>query len=124
MTWIKNDDDARISRQNISYYNEIGPQYDAILDKDEANTIIREKVTTRFTNLVKRDAVVLDFGGGTGRDLVWLLQNHYRVIFCEPSAVMRLIAIERGKSAFPDAGISFLDDNKSDFRNWHDVFPF
>ena len=123
MDGSKNKNDAQISRQNISYYNEIAPDYDDILNKDTANSIIRDKVAAKFTSLVNGGAV-LDFGGGTGRDFGWLLQRGYHIIFCEPSVAMRQIAIERAKSEFPDAGISFFDENTVDFRNWSAVFPF
>src|SRR6202035_4865586 len=113
----KNKNEVQISRQNISYYNEIAPDYDDILNKDKANTIIRDKVAAKFTSLVNGGAV-LDFGGGTGQDFGWLLQRGYHIIFCEPSVAMRQIAIERAKSEFPGAGISFFDENTTDFRSW------
>jgi SAM-dependent methyltransferase len=122
MDGSKNKND-QISRQNISYYNEIAPDYDDILNKETANSIIRGEVAVKFTSLVNAGAV-LDFGGGTGQDFAWLLQRGYHIIFCEPSAAMREIAIERAKSEFPGAGISFFDENATDFRNWNAVFPF
>src|ERR1700676_5350087 len=123
MSGSKKMNNVQISRQNISYYNEIAADYDAILNKDSSNTIIRNKVAAKFISLVNGGSV-LDFGGGTGQDLGWLLQNDYKIIFCEPSAAMRQIAIEWSKGEFPDAGISFFDDNKSDFRSWNAKFPF
>jgi SAM-dependent methyltransferase len=115
--------DAQISRQNISYYDKIASDYDNILNEDGANTIIRSIVSARFTALVK-DSCVLDFGGGTGRDLGWLIQTQYQIIFCEPSAAMRQIAIDRGRNELHGADISFFDDERADFRHWTDIFPF
>ena len=63
-------------------------------------------------------------GGGTGGDLDWLIRQHYQIIFCEPSPVMRKIAFNRVKKEFHEAIISFFDDNKSDFRNWNAISPF
>ncbi|MDP9041293.1 MAG: hypothetical protein M3N30_04880, partial [Bacteroidota bacterium] len=56
----------RIGRQNIAYYDGIAADYDAILDRDSSNAIIRAKVADTFSSLVK-SGTVLDFGGGTGR---------------------------------------------------------
>lgn len=110
-----------ISRQNISYYDGIAAEYDAIMYKDAANSLVRAKVAKMFTSLV-RDGVILDFGGGTGQDLEWLLQ-YYNVIFCEPSPTMRRVAIERDKASHPYGNITFLNDDQTDFRTWNTVFP-
>ncbi len=123
MTTQKNELDTRISRQNISYYDEIAEDYDAILNDDRTNRYIREIVAEKFISLVQGGSI-LDFGGGTGMDLGWLIKNDFRIIFCEPSGPMRKIAINRAKFEFPDAFVSFLDDNKSDFRNWNATYPF
>jgi SAM-dependent methyltransferase len=112
-----------ISKQNISYYDEIAEDYDAILNKDAANAIIRSRVSDRFNSLVK-SGTVLDFGGGTGQDLGWMLRYGYHVIFCEPSAAMREIAVERTEYELPSAVISFLEDHETDFRTWNSLFPF
>jgi SAM-dependent methyltransferase len=115
--------EKQISRQNISYYDEIAADYDAILNKEASNKIIRKKVSDKFTSLVK-GSVVLDFGGGTGEDLGWLLDNNYHVIFCEPSVSMCKIAIEKYKNEFSEAKITFFDNDKTNFRNWNETFPF
>jgi SAM-dependent methyltransferase len=112
-----------ISKRNISYYDEIAEDYDAILNKDAANAIIRTGVSDRFNSLVK-SGTVLDFGGGTGQDLGWLLRYGYSVIFCEPSAGMRKIAVERSGYELPGSVISFLKDHETDFRTWNSLFPF
>ncbi len=114
---------VQISRQNISYYDKIAENYDAILNDDGNNKIIREIVAARFSFLVK-NGWVLDFGGGTGRDLGWLIQHQYQILFCEPSVGMREFAINRITNEFPDARITFFDDDKSDFRNWNNIYPF
>ncbi len=119
MAGMKDINGAAISRQNISYYNEIAAEYDAILNKDAKNAIVRKQVAERFTAAVLKGSVV-DFGGGTGQDIDWLSAHSYKIIFCEPSVAMRKQAAERNTAAH----ITFLDDNASDFRQWSAVFPF
>ena len=114
--------DEQISRQNISYYNGIAAGYDAILNKDANNSIVRAKVAAAFTSLVK-GGNVLDFGGGTGRDVDWLMKQKYRIHFCEPSVSMRQIAIDRVNTEYPGGSIIFIDEKKTDFRSWNGVYP-
>jgi SAM-dependent methyltransferase len=113
---------TEITRQNISYYNEIASGYDAILEEDAANAAIRSRVAQVFTSLV-RSGCIMDFGGGTGQDSQWLAHRRYHVIFCEPSPAMREIAMKRSRAELPDASILFLDDNETDFRSWTSTFP-
>jgi len=107
---------------NIEFYNEIAIKYDAILDQEARNEIIRKRVQEKFTETVKRGPV-LDFGGGTGRDLKWLTRNHYQVIFCEPSDGMRKKAIDQYKN-MPSAQVIFLEKDQTDFTNWHTRLPY
>ncbi len=123
MTESERERNIQISRQNISYYDKIAENYDAILNDDVSNIIIRNTVAGRFSSLVK-NGCVLDFGGGTGGDLGWLIQHQYQILFCEPSVGMREIAIHRVTNEFPGAMITFFDNDKSDFRNWNNVYPF
>src|ERR1700722_678196 len=97
MTGKTHRDESVIYRQNISYYDEIADDYDAMLQRDASNKITREKVAEKFTLLVKNGAV-LDFGGGTGSDLGWLSGGNYDILFCEPSVGMRRKAILYNKS--------------------------
>lgn len=122
MTESERERNIQISRQNISYYDKIAENYDAILNDDVSNIIIRNTVAGRFSSLVK-NGCVLDFGGGTGGD-GWLIQHQYQILFCEPSVGMREIAIHRVTNEFPGAMITFFDNDKSDFRNWNNVYPF
>ncbi len=109
--------DSTIAEKNIPYYNEIAGDYDTILDAESTNNLIRMRVKDKFTYVVKGGRV-LDFGGGTGRDLEWLT-SRYQVLFCEPSAGMRRIAFERYGEADE---ITFLDS--IDFTNWQNSPPF
>src|ERR1017187_5336548 len=108
MTEREKEQDVQINKRNISYYDEIAENYDAILNNDGANKIIRDIVAVKFSSLVKKGGYVLDFGGGTGGDLDWLIRQHYHVIFCEPSTAMRKIAVNRVKKEFHEAIISFF----------------
>jgi SAM-dependent methyltransferase len=112
-----------ISSGNVSYYDRIADQYDTIQNNDKRNAAIRNRVAAFFTNLVK-EGKVLDFGGGTGLDLNWLARRRYDISFCEPSAAMRKVAIERWRIELPGSSIVFLEDGQSDFRKWNAEFPF
>jgi SAM-dependent methyltransferase len=111
-----------VSASNISYYDKIADRYDAQLNGDDTNAIIRNHVAKAFINRVK-SGYVLDFGGCTGLDLGWLVRHRYDIIFCEPSAAMRRKAIERMEMEFPGSSVLFLDGDKTDFRNWEGEFP-
>ncbi len=108
---------------NILYYDSIAAEYDAQLNSDERNIRIREIVAIKFLEVVK-GRLVLDFGGGTGRDFEWLLRNRYQIVFCEPSQAMRQVARNRRALEFSGSAIFFFDDEQADFRNWAYIFPF
>ena len=112
-----------ISAENISYYNKIAAQYDELLDQDKKNSFIRNKVANTFRHFVKAGRV-LDFGGGTGLDLIWLLQEPYNIVFCEPAVAMRKMAQKRMDTGYPGSAVLFLEDEMTDFRKWNEKFPF
>ena len=109
--------------ENISFYNEIASNYDSILDQESSNEIIRNRVKEKLISTVEV-GWVLDFGGGTGRDLDWLINNQYKVVFCEPSVGMREKAISRYEHHVLADNIIFLENDKVDFTNWHAEPPF
>ncbi|HEY0177850.1 MAG TPA: class I SAM-dependent methyltransferase [Pedobacter sp.] len=111
------------SLKNMAFYNEISVEYDAILDKESSNEIVRKRVREKFTELVK-PGHVLDFGGGTGRDLDWLIQHQYQVVFCEPSEGMRQKAIDRYKNSPSADRVTFLGNDQTDFTTWREQPPF
>lgn len=116
-------DNMQTMQQNISYYNEIAPQYDRILDEDERNRWLRQQVAMYFTESVI-PGYVLDFGGGTGKDLQWLTGNGYKVISCEPSEKMREQAKHLAQTMLPGQPITFLHDESADFNSWLQHLPF
>ena len=107
--------------KNISYYNAIADEYNDMLNK-EPDRIIRKNVADKFCNIVE-SGTVLDFGGGTGLDIQWLIDNGFNVFFCEPSSGMRERAIT-DHSNLPKDRITFLDNSSTDFRRWHSQLPF
>lgn len=108
-----------IDNQNIRYYDKIAADYDAILNHYASSDLVRKKVSEKLISVLK-EGIVLDFGGGSGEDLKWLLKQHYSVIFCEPSSGMRRIAMDK----FPQAGILFLENSQTDFTRWDGILPF
>ena len=112
-----NNSKSTIIGQNIAFYNEIAGSYDNILDKDIFNKLVLEKVAEKFCSIVK-SGQVLDFGGGTGRDLDWLTNNNYHIFFCEPSVAMREKAIEYNQTILHNDTIVFLDYKTTDFTTW------
>ncbi|NJM24419.1 MAG: class I SAM-dependent methyltransferase [Bacteroidia bacterium] len=67
-------------------------EYDLLLTpRDRAvRQLVRQKVSQYLTS-----GTLLDFGGGTGLDLEWLMAEGYSVEFIEPSEGMRAKARER-----------------------------
>ena len=108
------------AENNRLYYNEIANSYDAILADDDNNRAIRNIVREKFTSIIN-EGEVLDFGGGTGLDLDWLLAHKYQVVFCEPSEKMRGKAKDRHQNNSP---VVFLDNAQTDFADWHRQQPF
>jgi SAM-dependent methyltransferase len=114
---------SEVIEQNISYYNEIAEQYDHILDQDKANNLMRKKISSLFCQLVP-PGLVLDFGGGTGKDLDWLAGEGYRVIFCEPSIKMREKASHYAQQNLNVHAVRFLHNASADFTSWQTKLPF
>lgn len=99
------------------YYDVIATDYDRLIRADARNTVVRQSVQAYFSSKVDRP-VVMDFGGGTGLDLPWLLPISRKIYFCEPSPKMRGIATERVSNHPMRDRIIFLDDPASQISNW------
>jgi SAM-dependent methyltransferase len=110
-------------KQNISYYNEVADQYNDLLDRDAGNELMRKKVAAKFCETVPA-GLVLDFGGGTGKDLRWLTEAGYRVLFLEPSSGMKEQAIALIRKSFSQKPISVVNDADCNFTEWHKKNPF
>jgi SAM-dependent methyltransferase len=111
------------SNNAIAYYDHIASRYDSIQEELPINKIVREKVKERFLWRVK-EKTILDFGGGTGGDLEWLVSNGFRVYFCEPSEKMRAQAILLKEKKLKSSEVIFLQQEETDFRKWKSINPF
>ena len=120
MTADKNT--RRVSDGNIAYYNEIAAGYDAVLQGDESNLVLRRRVQEKLLSLLP-SGWVLDFGGGTGLDLAWMTAR-YQVAFCEPSTAMREKAIQYNNDILHSDNIAFLEGPATDFHTWDKARPF
>ena len=120
---IADNDRFNAIEQNISYYNEVARSYNSIMEKDESNKFVRQRVRDKFFSIVTSGSV-LDFGGGTGLDIDWLSTRDYNIFFCEPSAAMREKAIHHNESTLHNNRIIFLEPDKTNFNNWHSNPPF
>jgi SAM-dependent methyltransferase len=118
-----NRDTSAIHEQNISYYNAIAANYDIQLDQENSNKIVREKVAEKFQQIVQ-SGEILDFGGGTGQDLKWLINKGYRILFCEPSEGMRDKAVELNKNLLHYPNLIFIEKGREDFTKWDKQMPF
>ncbi len=97
-----------------AFYDRIAEEYNQQLTPSDKQ--VRRVVSGIFRQYIPRGNV-LDFGGGTGLDLPWLLAGDYRVFFLEPSGNMRTVA---KKTVNVIAGINqpvFVEEN-TDFRDW------
>lgn len=99
------------SESILSFYDSIADQYENHLTENDRKA--RTQIKAIFNEYVK-EGIVLDFGGGTGLDLPWLLNKFYKIHFLEPSQNMR----KRAKRKYSDnSKINFLNENL-DFNNW------
>jgi SAM-dependent methyltransferase len=110
-------DRSNSTAQNISYYNEIAGDYDRILEKDDSNKVVRQKVAGRILAKMKAGRI-LDFGGGTGQDLEWMARTGFQVVFCEPSPGMRQKAMGYRAENLKNDQVIFLPDSHTDFNTW------
>jgi len=108
----------------IDYYNTISDKYDDLLNTNPLHKIIRDEVKQYFLENVN-GKIVLDFGGGTGADLPWLIESGFSVIFCEPAGKMKQIAVESVKKINSSEKVRFLTNELSDYQLWtEDNLPF
>lgn len=102
------------------FYDAIAKEYDSRLTT--ADSEVRAFVSQVFRHFVP-SGQVLDFGGGTGLDLPWLLGNGYEVFFVEPSVNMRREAALQALK-FPDARC-MMAEQRTSIAQWQaDQLPF
>ncbi|HEX4850252.1 MAG TPA: methyltransferase domain-containing protein, partial [Puia sp.] len=117
-----NSRDLQISKQNISYYNGIASQYNALMDKEDSNRLVRAWVQGKF-KAIGRGKRVMDFGGGTGMDLPWLTGEGHKIFFCEPSIAMKRQAEQLNQASLKNNNLIFLHDNQTDYTLWPEHSP-
>ena len=104
---------------STSFYNSVAKDYNG--HQTKSDSYVRNYVMKKFLDNIP-NGNILDFGGGTGLDLPWLLSPKYNVHFLEPSSNMRSLA----KVAVVDNWQQpiFIKEN-IDFHNWSsDSLPF
>ena len=74
---------------STTFYNFVAKDYNS--HQTKSDSYVRNYVMEKFLNNIP-DGNILDFGGGTGLDLPWLLTPKYSVNFLEPSSNMRSLA--------------------------------
>jgi ubiquinone/menaquinone biosynthesis C-methylase UbiE len=100
-----------------SFYDAVAKDYNSHMTASDEKA--RKKISQLFMKVVKKGCV-LDFGGGTGLDVQWLLENQYSVLFLEPSQSMREIAIQNISSG---PNLHFVDN--VNFNSWSSGYlPF
>jgi len=97
------------------FYDVVAKDYNQHMTVNDRKA--REIISARFTSIVN-SGNVLDFGGGTGLDMPWLVNNgHYRVFFLETSFGMREIARKSLLQMEHSKAVFFVDD-RLDFNEW------
>jgi ubiquinone/menaquinone biosynthesis C-methylase UbiE len=97
---------------SISYYDNIARDYNSHMTKPDDDV---RKYTGKIFNENISGGNILDFGGGTGLDLTWLLCDKYKVYFLEPSLKMRSLA---EKSVSENTRTPFFIQENTDFHDW------
>jgi ubiquinone/menaquinone biosynthesis C-methylase UbiE len=90
-----------------AYYDHIARDYNGLMT--ESDNHVREQVKGLFKTWVS-SGIVLDFGGGTGLDLPWLV-DYSKVYFLEPSVGMRAVARKNTVLSEQASKISFAEEN-------------
>jgi ubiquinone/menaquinone biosynthesis C-methylase UbiE len=103
--------------QSNQYYSSVSDQYDKLMDSAAVNFRVRSFVKEYFArNIAAKN--LMDFGGGTGADLTWLLEQDRRVWFCEPSKGMLAQAKNRLNYIRGNDRVIILSEDRTDFSSW------
>ncbi len=101
----------------IRFYDRIAPEYNTFFTQPDE--FVRRTFSETFLEIVKTGNI-MDFGGGTGLDLLWMVQNFQKVYFMEPSQKMREIATETAARSHMKNSVAFLE-NHLDFNLWNEL---
>jgi 2-polyprenyl-3-methyl-5-hydroxy-6-metoxy-1,4-benzoquinol methylase len=96
---------------NESFYSAIASEYNSRLTTQD--NVTRKSISEIFKQKVPRGSI-MDFGGGTGLDLPWMLVHNYKVFFLEPSEGMRSVAKENSDHT---GNLVFVETNM-DYKDW------
>ena len=105
-----------MKKNSTEFYNKISSDYDILMAENTNGN--RAQTRSLFKELVPQGSKVLDFGGGTGTDAVWLTENGYQVTFVDNAAKMTEQARIKIKKANLDREVYFLKGADTDFNNW------
>ena len=91
------------------FYDHIAGDYDSLMSEDSiANRITLYECMHKE---LAKHARVLDFGGGTGTDAIYLAQNNFKVSYMDNSNGMVLKAMDKVKKMNLTDRISFVDED-------------
>ena len=93
------------------FYDSIAAEYNGHMTR--ADKKVRESVHNLLASHLSKGNI-LDFGGGTGLDIPWFLEDKYLITFVEPSERMRSIAHVNHVSK---EEVTFVEIN-TDFNKW------
>ena len=79
---------SKYIQDNLKYYNENYKSY----ENDKHKIINFEQIYQPFLQNLKQDSLILDFGCGTGRDILYFLNAGYKVEGIDGSKKMCMIA--------------------------------
>lgn len=96
-----------------AFYDRIAAEYNRRMTASDK--CVRQVVSRAFRQYIPAGNI-LDFGGGTGLDLPWLLDDDYRIFFLEPSDNMRAVA-KRAAAATGAKAPVFIEGN-TDIHDW------
>ncbi len=106
------------TRSVTEFYNAIASNYDGHMTATD--TEVRKSIHSLIAQNVAQGNI-MDFGGGSGLDLPWLVANNYNVLFVEPSSEMRRVAFNNYATS---ASVTFIESN-TDFLHWNNKnLPF
>lgn len=102
------------------YYNQIANEYDQLLKTDK-DQFIRNFVEKYFKENCM-PGVILDFGSGTGLDLVWLIECSTEIYCYEPSINMLSVAKQNYSKLNYQNKITFLNQSPFERKSAKDIF--
>lgn len=101
--------------QSSEYFNAIADSYEEMV-QHKSGRETRSDIKN-YIEKVRGINTVLDFGGGSGLDLPWLLE-YEKVIFCEPADRLREKVESLSLQEHQKRKLIVPDDSFHDFRNW------